>query len=330
MMRNAVLVVTALVVTAPFGHAESWAENLFKDGLKHDFGNVPRGAELYHRFIVTNIYAVPLQLTSVHTSCTLCSKVSVSTEPIKPKETGWVDIVMDTRKFSGLKAITIDVSVGPTFTSSTQLRVSANCRTDIVCNPGSVNFGVVGVGSKPTHTIDVEYAGNLPWKVTGLSTNDGPFEATYKELYRRPGQVGYQIAVTLKADAAVGQLKHELLLETNDPASKQVPVIVEAILQGSLGVVPEKLALGAVKVGDELPRRIVVRGAKPFKITAIDGLGDGVELAGPMPTAATATHSITFKIKVDKEGELKRVLQIKTDLQEKPLTLAIEAVVSPQ
>jgi hypothetical protein len=48
--------------------SEAWADKLFgaPANLVHDFGTVPGGAQLYHDFVITNIYAVPIEITGVH------------------------------------------------------------------------------------------------------------------------------------------------------------------------------------------------------------------------------------------------------------------------
>ncbi len=42
---------------------------------------------------------------------------------------------MDSKRFVGPKSVTVRVTVGPQFVSTAELRVTANCRADIVCNP---------------------------------------------------------------------------------------------------------------------------------------------------------------------------------------------------
>ncbi len=331
-MRNLTSALFFLTLTASPVSAENWANNMFKDGLAHEFGNVPHGSQLYHRFVITNIYAVPLKITNVRSSCLVCTSVTASTEFIKPKETGWVDLLMDARKFTGEKKITIFVTVGDgsDYMSTAELKVTASSRTDIVFNPGSVNFGSLPTGKKATQKIDIEYAGQLDWKVTEVNTNDGPFEATITELYRKPGRVGYQVAVTLNEDAAAGSLKHEFFLKTNDQASKTVPVVVEANLQAALSVLPDRVSLGSdVKVGDEITRKVVVRGVKAFKVTEVEGFGEAIELVGKLPEKAALAHSLIFKCKPDKDGDFKKALQIKTDLQDKPVSVTIEGKVGP-
>jgi hypothetical protein len=148
-------------------------------------------------------------------------------------------------------------------------------------------------------------------------------------MYRRPGQVGYRVKATLRADAPPGTHKWELFLKTNDPASPLVPLLVGATVQAPLSVLPDTLKLGTVRVSTDSLGRVVVRGSKPFRITAIEGLEEGVSTTVELPTAAAALHTVTFKCQPTKPGELRRTLRIKTDLQDTPATVTIEATVSP-
>ena len=207
------------------------------------------------------------------------------------------------------------VTVGPTFISTAELKLSAVSRGDIVFNPGLISFGAVNAGQAPTQTIDIEYAGALDWKLTEALVKDQPFEASYKELYRRPGQVGYQVKVTLKADTPPGPLKRELQLPTNDPATPLIAVHIEADVQSALAVTPSVLRLGQIQVGDTLTRKVVVRGQKPFRILGVDGLGDGITLGNEFSTTAALTQVIAFKCQIGKAGELRKQLQIRTDHQ---------------
>ena len=112
---------------------------------------------------------------------------------------------MDGRRFTGPKSVIVRVSVGPEFTSSADVKVTATSRADVVFNPGDVEFGAVDHGQTASQTVDVEYAGPLDWRISEVVVGkEQPFEASESETYRKPGKVGYQIKVTLKADAAPG------------------------------------------------------------------------------------------------------------------------------
>src|SRR5262249_24099025 len=142
-----------------------WAEHMFKDGLVHEFGNVPRGAQLFHRFPITNIYAVRMEITGINPLCS-CVTATATKTVLEPRETAYVEVSMDTRRFVNAKTVNIRVSVGPQFVSTAELRVSAFSRGDIVCNPSQINFGPVAQGTKPTQALDVEYAGALDWQIS--------------------------------------------------------------------------------------------------------------------------------------------------------------------
>jgi hypothetical protein len=314
-MRNVVLALVALTMSATPAAAQSlsWADKMFKGTTSHDFGGVPRGAQLYHRFPMTNIWAVPIEIMNVRTSCG-CVTATPSAKILQPRETGYLEITMDGRRFTGHKSVSVYIMVGPQYISTATVRVSANSRADVVFNPGQVNFGVVPRGQTPAQTIDVEYAGDLDWRVSEVIKNTMPVDVTLQELYRRPGQVGYRVRTTLKADAPAGLLKQELLLKTNDPASPLVPVLVEATIQAPLTVVPGTVNLGSLKVGEEASRKVFVRAGKPFRITAIEGLGDGIDVE--FPAATGDAQILLLKYHPTQPGSLSRRLTIRTDLEQ--------------
>jgi hypothetical protein len=334
-MRNTTLALAALLLGAAVASAQGqgWAEKMFKEGTAHDFGAVPRGAQLFHRFPITNIYAVRMEITGIVPGCG-CVTATASKRVLEPRETAYLDVTMDAHRFTGPKAVIIRVTVGPEFTSSAEIKVSANSRADIVFNPGQVGFGNVLRGQTPTQAVEVEYAGALAWRVSELvPPKDAAFDADIKELYRtpgKPGKVGYQIKVTLKPDAPPGALKQTLYLKTNDPATPLVPLLVEAILQSAVTVSPAALSFGGVKAGDELTRKVVVRGTRPFKILAVDGLGDGVILGNePTGAATAAVQTVAFKCKFTQTGEFHRELKIKTDLQDAPVVVTLDGTAAP-
>jgi hypothetical protein len=330
-MKNVVLVLLTLSLGANAVRAQtSWAENLFTEGPKgmsRDFGTVPRGTQLYHKFKVKNIYNVPLEI-STRVGCN-CVTVTSSNPILQPTQEGTIDIVMDATRFTGPKAVSIYVTVGPQFISSATLRVSANSRADVVLNPGQISFGIVPAGQVPApQTIDVEYAGVLPWQITEIVRDAAPLNTTFKELYRRPGQVGYRVTVFLKSDAPAGALKHELLLKTNDAAGPLVPILVEATVQATLTVSPNTVNVGGLKVGDSLTKLVMVKGTGPFRVTAVEGLGDGV--AADLPEQPAPVQIIRVKCQPNKPGTLHRELRIKTDLEPAAaITFTVEGAVQP-
>jgi hypothetical protein len=334
-MRKALVALFALAALFPAtASAQAWAEKMFRDKdakdnpLVHDFGSVPRGSQLYHRFKITNIYAVPMQITNLHPSCG-CGSAKATKTTLQPRESGFIEVTLDTKRFTGPKKVTVAVTVGPEYTSTADLQLSFNSRADVVFNPGQVSFGVVPRGKATDKLeIDVEYAGALDWKVTEVIATDLPIEASFKEWYRRQGkatanEVGYRISVVLKAEAPAGPFKQEFHLKTNDPNCPLLPVLVEATVQAPLVASPDKVDMSTITLGQTAVKRIIVKANRAFRITAIEGQEDGV--TADLPEAVAETQILTFKWQPTKAGDLKRQLVIKTDLdKDGTITIPIE------
>jgi hypothetical protein len=327
-MRKTVVALALMACCSPAARAQTgaWADKLFKGHLTHDFGNVPRGAQLHHRFPLTNIYAVDLELVNIRASCG-CVTVTPAIKLLKPKQSSYVDVVMDARKFTGSKTISIYITVGPEYTSTATLKVTANSRADVVFNPGEINFGVISRGQTVKQTIDVEYAGVVPWQITGVVKDNAPLDVSYAELYRREGQVGYRITVALKTNAPAGALRYQVQLKTNDRASPVLPVLVEATVQSLVTVAPDVVAMDTLQVNETRTQLVVVRASKPFRIVAIEGQGEGISVE--VPAQVGRVHRLTVKCRPTKKGNLSRQLTIKTDLdQDATATVTVEAKVN--
>jgi hypothetical protein len=232
---------------------------------------------------------------------------------------------MDARRFVGQKTVSIWVQFGPNYISAARLQVSANSRADIVSNPGRVWFDAVPSGQTPSATVDVEYSGKLPWQISKVTTPAGaPFNATVKELYRRAGDVGYRVTTTLKAGAAPGPFREDVILETNDPSAPRLTVPVEGSVQWPRQV----LHLGKIKVGEPLTRRVDVRGNRPFLVLGIEG-PDGVRLDGEPNTKARRSQKVALQLQQAQPGAFRYEIRIKTDLQDAPVIVAVDGVAVP-
>jgi hypothetical protein len=342
-----VLAVIVLPLAAAVSPAQgpSWANKLFTfkggtENLVHNFGTVPHGTILYHKFLMYNPWAIPIEITDLRVDCG-CVTPKVSKATLQPRETAYLEAVMDTarRKKTGPTTITINVTISGSSSSpptrhidTAAVQVSANIRQDVVFNPGQINFGIVSPGQTPTQAVDVEYAGVLDWRISEVIKNDAAIDAVAEEWYRRPGrsgyrEAGYRIKVTLKADAAPGPLRSELQLKTNDPASPVVPLLVEATIQAPLTVIPNPLDLGSPRIGETITKRVIVRGDKAFRITGVKG--SEKDIAVDLPPSAAEVQTLTLKWQAKNAGPVQQELQIQTDLQSAPLLLIVKANVLP-
>jgi hypothetical protein len=337
-MKHVVLTLVVLALSAATASAQqqAWAEKLFDKNLRHDFGGVPHGAQVKYSFPVKNIYAVPLTFIEVRSSCGCLTPIANPTT-LKPQETGTIDVIVDTVKFQqpGFKEFTVRVTVGPQYVSTANLKVTITSRTDVVFNPGQINFGVVPQGQTPTQVVNVDYAGALDWKMVQVIKHPAaPIKVEVNEVYRQapqkqgaPWKVGYRIQVELNKDAPPGLIKQELILKTNDQVSPQLTLQVEGTVQARLSVAPTKVNYGTAKVGETKTLLVQVRGDRPFRILGVNGTDAAVQV--DVPNAAAQNHLLTIRLQPKQAGDLRRTLEIRTDLDNAVLTLPVEAVVTP-
>jgi hypothetical protein len=301
-----------------------WANKLFKKDnppsvIVHDFGTVPHGTLLTHKFTFTNIYDVPMQIIDVRKSCT-CLDADPPQKVLLPHESAEIVLTMNAAKFNGPNAQTFYITFGPQYVSTAVIRVQANSRADVQLTPGYVNFGVVPQGTKASQAVAVKYVGTKrDWKITEVVKPAGPFD-----VEATGSGASYQITVNLKSDAPAGALLEPISLKTNDPTASVLQFNVAAVVQAAITIAPEKVKFEGAKVGQETTQKVILRSTKAFKVEPIADGGDGLSVE-PFPASAPV-QIVTVKLKPGAAGTWKRDLKLKTDLGEALLPVEVEAV----
>jgi hypothetical protein len=334
-MRFALLVIAVFVLGTATVQAQEtpWAVKLFNAKIDHDFGNVPHGSMQTKRFAFSNPYGVPLDVVISEISCN-CVTSNLSTQRVEPKGTGYVDVNMNTGVFTGPRTVRVKVTfqnltTDPQYFSTAVLSVTSNSRPDVLLRPGEINFGIVPKGKTVTSVVDVEYAGNMGgWRVSDVETNDLPVDATIEPIRLANGRPAFRVSTTLKTTAPSGLLKGTLALKTNDPATPRVAVVVEANVQAALTISNTNVRNLALTVGKSKSVTFLLNADKDFRVTSVEGLGDGIGVEGKLPDEATTKHSLVLSIRKSGEGDFKHTLRIKTDYQTEPITVTVEGSVA--
>ncbi len=326
-MRCATLAMgTWLTLTVVAWGEPTEGKKWFKE-TRHDFGIVPRGAQLLYRFTWTNPEQTRLEVTEVRSSCG-CATVTPVPRVVEPGQTGAIELLVDAKKFVGQKDVTIHLLIGPDRPRAVTLQATAHSRPDIVYNPGQVSFGVVNEGATATQTLDIEYAGTLDWRIQEVLNPSPHLDTSYEEVSRKAGVVFYRLKVGLKASAPAGSFKHEVQLKTNDPGCPVARVLVEATIRPSLTVIPDPLYFGSVRINQVTSRRVTIRGDKPFEIVRVEGMVEGVNVTASPGKAAV--HSLVVDWKPAKAGDLQGELAIHTSSEKNSvLRLAIQGQADP-
>ena len=314
-----------VIGTRAEARAPEWARALFAESA-HDFGPVPRGARVRHNFVLTNRLAEPVTILNVRASCG-CTSGLATNLPILPGQVAPVEAMMDTTNFTGRKETTLFVTLMTASGKEAEVRlaVASTILSDIVLNPGTIDFGATARGEAPKRSLTIDRLGAPEWKALRMNSASRAIEASLVETRRSPAGVGYALTVTLKPDAPAGPLREEIRILTNDRESPSIPVLVTGLVRGSgLTASPSTLTLGPP--GSQA--RVLIRGPRPFRITGIEGIGDGLDVVGIDATSRPA-HVLTLRVGVSPKGakgEVRKTLRVLTDLPgEPPLVLTATA-----
>ncbi|QDU82178.1 hypothetical protein Pla110_39330 [Polystyrenella longa] len=296
----------------------SWAEKMF-DEHKHDFGTVARGAEARYRFKFTNNYEETVHISHVKTTCG-CTGATPSKDTIPSGESAYIEVAMDTNKFSHEKNSNAIIVFDKPFYKEVRLPIRAYIRTDVVVTPGWANFGSVDHGETKVMDLSIQYSGRADWHVTDIISNNKYIVAEATETSRSAYNIRYNLKVTVKEDAPLGVLRDQVILVTDDSNNPKVPVLVEASIESDLMVANAPLALGNLFPGQVKNSSLIIKGKVPFEIESIECESRGDMFKVKRPETAKKVQIVPIMITPSEEdGNFSEEFTIKITGREEPL-----------
>src|SRR6056297_2144130 len=112
------------------------------DTEKVDFGVIATGSEVQKFVEIRNVHQVPIQISEVKTSCA-CARATIDQYTIQPGDKAVITVQMNTRNFRQRKDSNVIIRFGSPRSIEHRIPVTAYIRTDVVFNPGSVQFSEV-------------------------------------------------------------------------------------------------------------------------------------------------------------------------------------------
>lgn len=198
-----------------------------------------------------------------------CTTATFNKKEIAPFGTGEIIADFNTRSFLGKKSATITVSFAQPFRNEIQLIVSGYIRSDIVFDPGAVDFKSVDAGVAKKISTTISYAGSTSWKILDIQSGCAHLSAELVELERSANLVKYRLTTTIDKDAPAGFLNAELIVITNDRKLNKVPLSVVANVKSPVSVSPSQISIPALENGIVKKTKLVIRGREEFQITSI-------------------------------------------------------------
>lgn len=310
------------------GRELNWAEKMFEE-LTHDFGIVARGADVRHRIAVKNLYKETVQITNVGTTCG-CSAAQPSQKEIHTNETAYIEIRMDTNKFTKRKDSNVDVTMTFNGRDSKVVRIpiTAYIRTDVVLSPGKAEFGSLEVGAGAQRRIQIAYAGRDDWQIKEVKAGGGNVSAELRETSRGGGRVNYELLVNVSPQTPMGPIRDEITLVTDDQNGPYVPVLVEGEVVPDVVITPSTLTLGQLQPGVDKTMSVVVRGRKPFSIDKIECESDRECFKVRLPKDLRSVHVLPLTVTPpDRPGRIEEKFTVTISGRPEPLEFRAEGTI---
>ena len=279
-----------------------WAHKMFEK-LEHDFGVVPSNADLKYRLKITNKYKETVHIAGVASSCG-CTAGKPSKDTLASEETAYLDLTMDTRRFRRLKETTVTVTFNQPILSQVEIRVRAFINPDVLINPGAAEFGGIAKGADRLLRLAIVYNGRGTSSIKEAVCKNPNVAAKLVEVRRDAFNINYELHVTIKGTAPLGEIREQVMLVTDDPNNRNIPVLVEARIEPEFVVNPELVSFGTLLPGERKTMNVYIRSSKkqPFAIEKIESEKTAGTFETRIPKEVKEIHVLPLTFIAPKEA----------------------------
>lgn len=261
--------ILACATTLPV-QGQDWANKMF-NGFDHDFGLVARGARPIHKFTITNSYKEQLRILGVTSSCG-CTTATLSKNTIDSEETIELICQFNSDVGPGFKQATVRVRFAEPFPAEVQVVVKGTIRNDVMLEPAQLDFGTFSAGKSPQITTTITQFGNPNWSIVDVRSLYPHVGVALAQQYRGQDKVVYNLTANIKESAPSDRIQDELILLVSSDGGRtttQMRVPFTGKVSAPLTVNPEVLSLSDVQAGEEVVRRVILKGAQEFRLVDV-------------------------------------------------------------
>ncbi len=273
--------------------AQPWARKMFKE-FSHDFGDVTKGERPVHKFEIQNVFQEDIHIAGAYSSCG-CTSVSVSKNLLKTWEKAEVICQFNSPAFDGAKTATVTVRFDRPYVGEVQLNISGKIvrGSGLNVTPQTIDFGQVSKSKSPTRTVELTSIGNPNFRVLDVKSTFSHIKVQLREKARQSNLVQYEMTTKLKDSVPAGFAEGQLFVVVQDGAqTREVPISFSAKVVSGLRLSPEILTLNGIEPGQEVRKKVIIKGAEPFRIVDV------------------TCHSKAFRVRAGKESKKVHLVEV--------------------
>jgi hypothetical protein len=240
------LLLGAVLGTAPQAGAADPAPRLLIDLPVHDFGTVEQGTRVEHAFKIRNEGAGWLQVSKVDGSCGCTAGVSAD-GTVGPGRDTWVTVSLDTSKIAGRTAKTVIIHSNDPTVPEAALSLTGTVVTDVVVSPTTLYLGRIRRG----HTVRREIIVKSGRPGTPYGVVDIQSEIPSVRAHVEPGAAPdeQRVIIEVSPDLPLGRFTDELRVKTNSPRQPVLTIPVFGSVEGDLAALPPQVTFELARDG---------------------------------------------------------------------------------
>lgn len=274
--------------------AQAWAKKMFKE-FSYDFGDVIKGDRPIYKFEIQNVFQENINIAGVYSSCG-CTTVSVGKNQLKTWEKTELTCQFNSPAFDGAKTATVTVRFNRPYVGEVQLNIRGRIvnRSGLNITPKSIDFGIVSQSNSPARTVEITSFGNPNFRILDVKSTFPHIKVQLRQKPIQSNRVRYEMTTSLKNSAPAGFAEGQLFVVVQEGnMTREVPIGFSAkVISSELRLSPEILTLNGVEPGQEVRKKVILKGADPFRIVDV------------------TCHSKAFRVRAGKEAKKVHIVEV--------------------
>jgi hypothetical protein len=287
----------------------------------YDFGQVHRGVTLSHDFEFVNEGNGPTTIHGVHAACGCTAAVIDKGKIYQPKESGRINIKLDTTDFVGRVVKTVTVMTSDSTMADRMLTIKAEVQSEFEANPPMIDFGETLSTDTPSQIIRINPIDHFPLTISKVKYDQSKMDVGYG----KDGE-NWIVTIRLRDTLAPGFLKETIHIKTNSKHLHDLPIPVRATVNGPIAFSPDYLEFGAISRKDHSRRSVTLSSNANFDVkgfkTRLLINGRKIDDASPYISIDTINHekgkklvAVELKNMSNLQGSVHGKLLLETDNQ---------------
>lgn len=246
----------------------------------YDFGVIDEGKRIEHIFKISNMGNRNLTITNVRSTCA-CVAAEVSAKTIAPNAIGEVKVVFDSQGRHGQEAQRVYIQSDDPIVPISLCIASGTVRPrKLFLSSPAIRYGFIRYGESSSKHFFIQDPGDGNLELDVDKPRDSHLSVSQHPIVTKDGEKYIRLTVSLKANAAVGELNDVMIIHTNFPRDPLITIPITANILGNIDTYPRNLFLGFVEKGKAVKRTIRVSSIdkKQFHIRKLESPSSYVSL----------------------------------------------------